>query len=209
MAIPVQQAAVKALAEYLRGRLDDDVEVSDGWPNPDEPLPEKAISILLAGKRQDMMADAEVVTHETLGSIHVYTWLVKTVDQDIQLDVWASYKSHRDELLAALDDALNRGTATTLGEVFGSVTRDGPLLQLQEEDGHDGYVDFTFDGPDLIDTPLSVHRNEYRATIAGKLSTTLTIKSQHPALQVAGLRIRYGETVAAHTAENIDIPVEE
>jgi hypothetical protein len=206
MATTVQQAAANALAAFLEDQLED-VEVLPRWPEPDQDLPDRAVSVLLAGRRQDEHWQAEVVNVEGTGASRTFHWKVKAVEQPVQLDVWARYDAQRDDILAQLDDALHQGTATTLNAPFGSPTRDGPLLALDADDGHEGYVDFTFEGAFNNDTPDAHTRAEYRATINGAATMSLVVKTQHPLLQVAGLLITYGEVPSEHAQETIDIPV--
>lgn len=214
MAVTVQQAAVNALVTYLRAELPD-VTVSAEWPASEAELPEQAITVLMAGKRQDTPADAQVMAIDGTGDSRTFIWRVMTSTQPLQLDIWARYPAARDDLLAQLDEALHKGTLFTIHHGVPSCgswepTRDGVLLALAAGDGHVGYVDFTFDGADLNDTADAALRHEWRATITGEASMVLTVKTTHPLLRVAGLRLRAGEVPAAMSVESIDfIPGEE
>ncbi|HEX7464108.1 MAG TPA: hypothetical protein VF382_04330 [Actinomycetota bacterium] len=209
MAVTVQQAAVDALVAYLTTQLDG-VTVSGEWPASEAELPELAVTVLMAGRRQDQHADATVVAVEGAGTTRVFVWRVKTATQGLQLDVWGRYPATRDDILAQLDEALNKGPLYTLTDgsfdlVAGEPTRDGVLLALAPASGHEGYVDFTFDGPTLGDSSERSIRNDYRATITGEAAMVLAVRTSNPVLQIAGLRLRVGEVPAEMTTENIDI----
>jgi hypothetical protein len=209
MATTVQQAAVDALVAYLAEELPE-VTVTGHWPDSEADLPEKAITVLLAGKRVDEATEARVTAIDGAGDRRTFTWIVKAATQGLQIDVWARYDTARDELLAELDDLLNRGEAYTLhggtvGIGFGDPTRDGLLLALDPTSGHEGFADFTFDGPSLGDTAERVLRHEYRATITAEAAFVLTVKTTVPLLQVAGLRLRVGEVPAAMPTESYDV----
>lgn len=209
MATTVQQAAVDALVAYLSEELPE-VTVTGHWPDSEEELPERAITVLLAGKRVDEATEARVTAIEGTGVNRTFTWIVKAATQGLQIDVWARYDTARDDLLAQLDDLLNRGESYTLhggsvGLGFGDPTRDGVLLALDPTSGHEGFVDFTFDGPSLGDTAERVLRHEYRATITAEAAFVLTVKTTVPLLQVAGLRLRVGEVPAAVPIESYDV----
>jgi hypothetical protein len=209
MATTVQQAAVNALVEYLTEELED-VTVTGHWPDSEADLPELAITILLAGKRVDDATDARVVAIEGTGVNRTFTWIVKAATQGLQIDVWAKYDTSRDDLLARLDDLLHRGEAYTLpsGSIangIGDPVRDGLLLALDPTSGHEGFADFTFDGPSLGDSAERVLRHEYRATITAEVSFVLTVKTTVPLLQIAGLRMRAGEVPAAVPRESYDV----
>ncbi len=188
--ISVEQAAVNALQTFLQTALPD-VVVSSDWPNPDEELPEKAITILRIGARQEMKIDPTVVKSEPhlTGDpptehpvLRRFTWRVKLVQQSVQLDIWSRYEAVRDDIHARLDEILNSGTLVTLDgiihPIMGDEFRDGLLLPMG--DGHEGHVDFRFDGPDPDDTPTSVQRKEFRSTRRGEAAMALTITKIQP-----------------------------
>ncbi len=187
--ISIEQAAVNALKTFLQNNLPD-VVVSEEWPNPDEPLPEMAVTILRVGAREETKVDPTVIGSEPYFTgdppvehpvLRQFKWRVKLVRQPIQLDVWSCYQANRDDLHARLDELLNAGTLVTLS---GATTlnsdefRDGLLLQLG--DGHSGFADYQFEGPDIDDTPVSAQRNEFRATRVGAVYAALTITKIQP-----------------------------
>ena len=192
MAVSIEQAAINALATYLQAQLGTDVVVSGVWPNPDEPIPEKALTILKIGARRETKVDPSLVSSAELSppdpTAMLYTWRVKAIEQDIQLDVWSRYEDVRDDLQARLDQALNQGLAATLSpDILHDDFRDGLLLTLG--DGHPGYADFIFDGPEITDLPDAAQRNEFRSTQTGTLSAMLTITKQQPRMANITLRM--------------------
>lgn len=197
--VTIQQAAVNALFRRLMPRMPD-VKFSSRWPSPDRPL-EKSVTILLAGPRQTTPIDVR-----ELGRVPVavdnskldVVWQHKFCSQRLQVDVWATKDVERDDVLARLDDELNAGEST-LTPLANPV---GQGLLLPVEDGWSKptypatFADFLFDEPDIDDTPQSVKRSEYRATIRGMcwvmLSTTRRVAKQ----KVINIKLHVGETDA-------------
>lgn len=60
MAVPIEQAACNALKAWLQSKLPD-VVVSQDWPAAEPDLPEKAITILLAGEGKEELLQPQVV----------------------------------------------------------------------------------------------------------------------------------------------------
>jgi hypothetical protein len=141
------------------------------WPSGN--LPPRALSILCAGERRDTHLTAEVVkvTDKPNGKGE-FTWTIKAISQPLQLDVWAQTDAERGMILDALDRFLNMGPLFTLG--YGDITRDGPLLKLDPLSGHEGFLDFLFEGPRPIYDGQAAHESEFRSTIRGQVDTELT-----------------------------------
>jgi hypothetical protein len=197
MAVSIEQAGVNALRTYLAAQLPD-VIVSDEWPNPDEALPEKAITILKIGAREETRAEPRVVKSEPLmvgdppaedPVLRVYTWRVKLIKQTIQLDIWSQYEVVRDDISARLDEALSQGPAVTIDPTNINLDdfRDGILLALG--DGHPGFADYMFDGDDCVDEAGAAQRSEFRATRLGYISAPLTIQKTQPKIAHVGLSV--------------------
>jgi hypothetical protein len=197
MRVTVQQAAQTALQVYLQPLFDayflgpalsgDPAErcvVSDRWPEPDSGLPRRAVSIIEAGAREDtyLQGDDIAMVAQPDGKTGLYTFRAKACRQPIQLDVWSNYNVQRDEVLALLDDYLNRGERFTLGIPNGCPTRDGVLLPLDAASGHTGFADFTFDGPKTLDTSTGARVREYRSAISGFIDVDLTVQALTPIL---------------------------
>lgn len=202
----VQQASITALKVFLQAQFDADerfgedgrdthVVVRDEWPAPGDNQPPRCISILQAGKRQDTftMNEPEVVKSSELPNAQgEFTWDIKAFLQPVQLDVWAKFDAQRDELLDVLDRFLNMGPLFTLGS--GDITRDGPLLALDPATGHEGKVDYTFDGARNIDGEDSSQQYQYRALVAGECEGVLTFTAKTARLAVVKLKMALGPT---------------
>lgn len=187
--VPVQQAAINALASWLTTRLaGTGIEVRKRWTEPDKQLPAKCITIVPAGARQDELLDPVVISQSTDGitGVTTYVYRLRCVTQPLQLDVWSTYAPVRDDILALLDLHLNVGEAITLGVSGRDVMRQGLLLPLG--DGWSGYVDICFDSPSYFDTPDSAQVNEFRAMYRGEAVIDLTVSATAPKLAQIILR---------------------
>lgn len=199
----VQQAAVNALAAFLRQQFETkDIVVFDGWPENSKDLPKRAVTILLAGDRQDEETGGSylraISSEDIPGSTRkLYRWTVKACRQAIQLDIWAKSDVSRDDIVALLDEALHQGESVTLGIAGGNPFRDGPLLRFRSEDGHDGFIDFLFeDGPNRENSGEQGARGEFRATQHGTASCVLSLVADSPPLLVAKLKMALSDTSA-------------
>lgn len=183
----VEMAACRALRRYLQAEFDADpawvgkpVVVDERWPEPDSDLPERAVTIITAGEREDSwlssIDNAVRVTPVSGSSTDVdVTWRVAACEQPIQLDVWATSSVERDSLLADLDRYLHKGEKYTLGIPTGRPVRDGVLLALSADDGHQGFADFTFEGHRSLDQGEGLREREYRAIIRGTAAVDLCV----------------------------------
>lgn len=175
MATSIQQASANALQSYLASQLSD-CKVTGFWPSPDNPLPDKAITVLMAGPRHDESVELEYVGQvngDLSSPVSESTWRVKVCEQDFQLDIWAHSDYDRDDILARLDEILNVGEAASIPGYL-DPARTGVLLKL--EDGWaNSFADFTFEGPSLDDDPDSIKRSEYRATIRSTAFMSLSV----------------------------------
>lgn len=191
MAVPIQQAAINALAVWLAARMPD-VPVFRRWVEPDKKLPPKCITIIPAGARKDELLDPEVMSQSTALGVTTYVYRMRCVEQPLQLDVWATYAPVRDDILAQLDEHLNVGEALTIGKVGGDVLRQGLLLPLG--DGWSGYVDICFEAPSYFDTPDSAQVKEFRAVYRGEAFVDLTVSATAPKIAQIILRQTLHET---------------
>jgi hypothetical protein len=197
--LTVERSASRALAIYLQGELNlaygsPLCVVSERWPAPDSPLPARAVTILLTGERND---DSTVEAADHIASMTpdtsdarfgLWTFMVKSCRQQLQLDVWSTDDVMRDELLFFVTDALQKGSDHTLGLGLrgGDPVRDGPILALDPTFGFAGVADFTFQGPSVQDSPDAARQCEYRAMISGSFDVSLTTQSR-VAIVVPGL----------------------
>lgn len=179
--VTVVQAAANALALWLIKSLTSDIKVLEKWPEPDTQLPPKAVTVLKVGKRsripltQLSVANVKVIGNGPLARVG---YQIGSVEQPMQLDVWATSDAERDDILAQLDVALYAGIDQTLG-LPGDPVRDGLLLPLL--DGHDGNnCDYWFDEPQIDDTPDAVQRSEFRAILFGEARMALVVTPNEP-----------------------------
>ncbi len=185
MAVSIEQAAANALAAWLASQIGSDVAVEARWPDPEKPLPPKAVTVLLAGVYSDDYLQPELAVERPVderGPLPIYRWRVLERTQPLQLDVWATYDVVRDDLKKRLDDALNMGNLP-----YEPV---GPGLVLDLGDGWDGKADFIFDAGAITDSPNAVQVSEYRATFSGEARIVLTIDAPSPKQARINLRMR-------------------
>lgn len=186
MPITIQQAAINALATWLGTALNvaplAPVTISKRWPEPEKPLPPKAITILPMGQYSDEALQPRVVSSRAApsGNAHrlLYRWAMLERTQPLQLDVWANQDITRSQLDEALDRALHAGDAATMGNVWGDPVENYLRLTLPVASGWDGVAVFDFDSSSVIDEPGSVQSREFRAMRQGELRVMLYIEAE-------------------------------
>lgn len=187
MKITVEQAAINALGVWLQQALGDSVAVSTQWPEPTKKLPAKAVTILRAGAPEEEPLDPIIVSRIDTGAYtSIFTWRLRALRQPLQLDVWARHHAVRDELLASLDVALNKGIGATLRIQNADPFRHGVVLPLAH--GWTGTADCFFDRPEVSDTPDAAARSEYRATLRGWAEVDLTLSA--PSARIAVIQFK-------------------
>lgn len=208
--LAIQDACVAALVDYLQAELAqsiDGIVVTPDWPDPDQPLAARAVTVLTAGPRTDEHVDFEVTGAEELSPpdpvLKRYRWKVKACTQGIQLDVWATRAVDRQAIRAALDAALHAGPSRTLGLAGRMPVRDGVLLALSD-DFHRGFAEFTFDSWEDSDGP-SLREREYRATLPGETQAILEIEAESPRMAEIGLKVALGERPEAFSEAELEI----
>ncbi len=178
----VQQAAVNALAAWLTSELTGGITVNQMWPEETVPLT-RAVTILRAGPPVDVLFDPIVELEEDTDppdptKVKI-TVSYKARQQRLQLDIWDTTDVGRDDIAAQLENALNTGDAATVGYLHSDPVRAGMLLQFLVQDGWVGTIDYEFDGCEVMDTPDSVQRSEFRGLVRGtadmKLTKTLVV----------------------------------
>jgi hypothetical protein len=113
----IEQAALNALAAWLRATLPTDVIVSDRWPDPDKALPQRAVTILRAGGPTETSTQPSVDAHEVIhDAVTPRVRLAEPVDVATSITVLnacrASYELHRlDVAVHATADTANAITA--------------------------------------------------------------------------------------------------
>lgn len=189
--VSVQQAGMNALATWLAAQSElAGVKIFDRWPEADQKLPARGISLLMAGAPEDTYVHNELVEVTAAAGNEVDTkWWAKVRRQNIQLDVWARDDMGRDDILAIWDELSHKGPLYTLGSVGGDPISDGITLALDEaEYGHEGFASFTFDPPILEDNASLRQRREFRATIPGILDVSLHVTARTPKIARAILQ---------------------
>ncbi len=167
---------MNALVAWLTSQMPG-VTFDTRWPSPDRQLPAKMVTILMAGQRQDASVDTRVLASTNVGSNAAsFRFQVKACTQPLQLDVWATSDVARDDILAQLDVALN-ASEQPAGVYNPDPAASGCLVSVG--DGwEDTFADFDFEGPDIDDSPDSVKRAEFRATIRGECRAMLYVTKQ-------------------------------
>lgn len=187
MAVSIQQAAANALGAHVATKLGAGVDVSYEWPVG--PLPAKAVTVLLAGPPKDEYLQPSVVSSQAVANPNhrLYRWRVLERTQPLQLDVWAQYQATRDDMIAALDVALNTGFGTA-GDPVGN----GLVLALG--DGWTGRADFVFEGPDVDNGPEAARQSEWRATYRGEARVALYVDAESAKMAQIILKQQLGIT---------------
>jgi hypothetical protein len=182
MAVAIQDAALSALQSWLQTKMGNDVDIDQEWPDPEKPLPAKAITIVAGQWEDDMLQpdwdNAEAVTGHPEQKL--YRWRILERTQPFQLDIWATYSPVRSDLVKRLDDALATGTLSN------DPVGNGPILSLGN--GWTGTVDFLFFGGRYIDNAYAVQQSEYRASYQGEARMILYVKAVSPRQATIKLR---------------------
>lgn len=169
--VSLQQAACNALGARLSSALDPDVVVNYDWPDPEAPLPQKGITIVMAGQADDDILQPEAVSSTPIDATsRLYRWKVLERTQPIQLDVWTTYQTLRDDLVAKLDQIFNAGWTGTPDS--------GLVLDLA--DGWEGKATADLEGPSLTNSGVLAQVSEFRATYAGELRMCLYVDAPSP-----------------------------
>jgi hypothetical protein len=193
--VTCEQAGANALRRYLETRLLPlyaDLVVDDRWPEQGR-LPPRAITILRAGEPVREKVDIRDVKFEAIdATTGLYSWRVAASRQAMQLDVWATKNTVRDDLLAVLERELHRGIGVTLGITNADPWRDGVLLPLDPADGHEGFVDFAFEGAQVSDESDASERSEHRALIRCQMAVDLVFKTESPRLLNVAIATSFG-----------------
>jgi hypothetical protein len=171
-----------------------DLIVNHCWPEADDKLPPKVLTLLDSGEATDEMVLIQATNFSAVDAVTgLYTWDVLERTQPFQMDLWVQSEPERNSCRARLDDCLHAGTLFTLGA--GDPVRDGVLLQLDPlvDDGWNGYVDYTFEGWDNHDTEDSIRRAEYRSTCNAISRFVLQVKATSPRLAQVFLHQQFND----------------
>lgn len=197
MAVTVQQAAANAFCAWLQSKLLD-VVVEPQWPSPDVQKPDKSISIVTAGARQDLPIDLRIIKNTpdlTPGSkLTTSVWQVAACTQGFQLDIWATSDIDRDDIKARLDQLLH-ADASPLGLPFSNPVGGGCLIAVQDGWQDFGTIaDFSFNEVDDDISSDTQPRDIYRATYSGDAYFMLAVTAVTARQTVITFTQRLSET---------------
>lgn len=178
----VEQAICDALATYLTSELTG-VTVKSKWRDAGVKLTTPLVTVVKFGVRREIMYDPIVIGQtdeldeedEPTGRA-TYKWELSSIEQDLQLDVWAVTQKARDDVMDALTDAMRQGIAVS-APVLGAnhdPTRHGVLVPLTGK-WAGSYADISMGNPEIFDTPASVGASEYRGTFRALASASLVV----------------------------------
>lgn len=207
------------LATYLRDTVlglpavmpaDKPVTVFDEWPSPQEALPERAVSIVVAEQMTDVRYWSPQVFELTPDAPGAVTGRVRyshgRFKVAVQLDVWAVYPDARSELVRALNTVLHRHPQVTLpgGDGYARPGHWHELVRLAG-DLPGGLLAYRFpDVPSFLDDGGSAQGGEYRALFQGSVYGVLTTEEAAGILRTITLDLT--ATDASGTAsENVTI----
>lgn len=178
LTVSVVKAAENALFAWLSSELPD-VAWSNEWPEAGKAFVKSgSCSLLRAGSANEtpirpiQLLKAILDPYQITGS---YVWRTHSVEQPLQLDVWATSELRRDDILHRLGDALTAGPGLTLTPAYfaamGISQLQNPvaqtvLLQLAKPWDHLN-ASFQFDAPETHDDPEDIKARRYRATYRG------------------------------------------
>jgi hypothetical protein len=177
MRTSVSRAAVQALGKWLTQSLTKDVKVRDKWPAAGVPLKGRSITIVAVGNRErgDSYGTIEIANRVNISATQCKLRIRQgEVSQPLQLDVWCDSDVGRDDVVAQLDQVLHAGRAETLNvknsvqTVTSDPFSDELTLAFDPTGDYAGdYCTFLFDDVGIDDTPDTIQRAEYRATLLG------------------------------------------
>jgi hypothetical protein len=173
----VSRGAVQALGQWLKQSLSPDIKVQNKWPAAGVPLEERVVTVVAVGNRErgDSYGTVEIASRTNISATQCrIVFQQGEVSQPLQLDVWANSDVGRDDVIAQLDQVLHAGRAQTLNtlnsvqSVVSDPFEDELVLAFDPNGPFAGaYCSFLFDDVAIDDTPDSIQRDEYRATLLG------------------------------------------
>jgi hypothetical protein len=170
MAIPAPRAAArKALADYLRSALQPtfpQLAVSENWPNPKQPFPPQALTVLAPQNGVQTEYHAPVIWQVTpiSGTQATVLYSYGRLTIGMQLDTWSNFEAVRDSLAAAVTPLLNQSPSSSLG-LGGLDLQNAPGLVLPLPSYYGVTCEYAFDGE------ASPDESSDNATVAGWRAT--------------------------------------
>lgn len=174
MTVSIQQAALNALGTFLSSKMPG-VVISSDWPEPESPLPEKAITFIPSGTYTKEYLQPVVlssVISPTNPKNRIYRWRVYEITQPIQIDIWSTYGPVCDSITADFERLVHTGNRTDIPV--------GPGLALQLGDGWSGWADYIFEEGQIINFPTAVRRSEFRSSLYGEIRACVYIDAESP-----------------------------
>lgn len=182
----IKQAGIEALADFLSrdSSLLTNIPITPFWVERDIERYSQSITIISAGSPSPV----DVIIPTTAGGSRElsppdpirkeWRYDVELLEQPIQFDLWAESDVGLDEMEGWLELELRRGERHTLGK--GGEVRDGLLLALNPNSGHEGFADLTVNsGPSPFHSPDANLRNDWRSVVRATLSLSLSIWAEH------------------------------
>lgn len=198
MLVSVHQAAFNAMARHLETYLGSDVIVSRKWPPSDQTLPPKMVSLIYAGARQDIPLTPQLLRQVDVADPKAeYTYQIRACEQPVQLDVWCRRESDRDDITAKLDDILNMESAGL--DIWNPIDHGNGTLVKLADGWTDTFADFYFDSPELLDTPDSVQRSEYRVSYTGTAWFMLSVTRENVKTKVLQVQLSFDDGASYDT----------
>lgn len=220
--VSIQQAAVTALATYIRTTLVQqqgltDLVVSDRWPDQKK-LPPRSVTILLTGEMDTERADHLFPTSRVVvGNTVQRTFTVQQFFciQPMQIDLWATSNVVLDDLIARHDDITNVGTSVLPGSFNEDPFGEGVVLLLGSKEAGgaqqlqwNSAVMYWFESFVVQNTPDQHQRQEYRATARGEAHFMYTSERKMSQLLQPTLKLKVfevGDVSAPPTTQLFDI----
>lgn len=187
-----EAAAVEALRAYLEENIRQtypDILVSGEWPAADQPLPERSITVIIAGDVNKVYFDPYVLdASETVDQQKRIVWAMGSYEVPIQVDVWCLSKAERADLLERVRELSVRGRSLTMGNRFADPVGISVLLPLASDGG---FCDYLFDAPSYHDGPEAIQRDEWRASMQVQAVATETKTSVSPVVNKITVKFNF------------------
>lgn len=205
MAVSIQQAALNRFARWLEQKLTG-VKVFSRWPAGGFKLPDRCITVVNAGPRQDQSIEPKTLSTTGVGPMQLDMLIaVEACTQAMQLDVWATTWPARDDILAQLDDIFH-GSDDDAVDPNPGPTSTGIILKL--EDGWEPtntFADFDFENPDCDETGNALERAQFRATSRGEARFMLTVTRRVARQAVVNFSLLLAQTDAVSARDLITV----
>lgn len=164
------QIAATTLQTWLSSQLTGGIVVYDRWAEPSVQRGTKVIAVSKVGVRRStdvIPNEAELTTRVNLTSTTMQLVVpMGRYEQDLTLDCWVTNDVDREDMIAQLDDALNTGPGLSVPSSGGDPFEYGVLLAIAVS-GFSGFIDYSFDDPEITDDADSNQTNEYHLVYPG------------------------------------------